>query len=159
MKQGFDMNMLSRRALLGAFAVLPFASYAQAQTGPLVEVEKDAGCGCCKAWISHLEDNGFSVNARDVPYEVLSQSKIDAGLKPEHFSCHTAKVDGYVVEGHVPAEDIRRMLAEKPDALGLTVPGMPMGSPGMDFGNEREAYDVLLVKRDGSAEIYSSYTA
>lgn len=87
----------------------------------------------------------------------LAKLKADAGLAPDLQSCHTAKIGGYVVEGHVPASDIQRLLAEKPDAVGLTVPGMPMGSPGMEAGGEKEPYEVLLVRRDGTTEVFSRY--
>ena len=155
------MHTFSRRSFiigLGATAMTA-ASFkpALAESLPVVEVEKTASCGCCVAWIRHLEDNGFQVSARNVSYGAMVRTKISMGLKQEQFSCHTARVGGYVVEGHVPAADIRRLLAEKPDATGLSVPEMPMGSPGMDFGTQRDPYDVLLVRRDGSAEVYSSY--
>ena len=83
--------------------------------------------------------------------------KARAGITPELSSCHTAFIDGYFVEGHVPAGDVQRLLAERPDALGLTVPGMPIGSPGMEMGDQRDAYDTLLVLRDGSTEVFESH--
>ncbi|MFN0264239.1 DUF411 domain-containing protein [Tepidamorphus sp. 3E244] len=153
---------MTRRTLVTGLAVTALAStvpfrFVAAQSTPVVTVEKSATCGCCIAWIEHLEENGFTVEAKNVSSGALTQSKMAAGLKPEHFSCHTAKVDGYVVEGHVPAADIRKLLAERPDAAGLSVPEMPIGSPGMDFGDDREPYDVLLIARDGSASVFSSY--
>ena len=122
-----------------------------------VDVEKNANCGCCEAWIDHLEQNGFEVAARDLNGEALYQSKLDKGLSADLFSCHTGTVDGYVIEGHVPAADIERLLLERPHAIGLAVPEMPLGSPGMDFGDTKEPYDVLLVRRDGTTEIFQSY--
>lgn len=130
------------------------AAAASAQT---IEVWKSATCGCCTAWIDHVEQNGFSAQAQDVAPGQLARIKADAGLSPDLHSCHTARIDGYVVEGHVPASDIRRLLSEKPDAIGLTVPGMPIGSPGMEAGDEKEPYEVLLVRRDGSTEVFSRY--
>jgi hypothetical protein len=89
----------------------------------------------------------------------IVQHKMRLGLSAPLFSCHTGEIEGYVVEGHVPPEDIRRLLAERPDAVGLSVPGMPVGSPGMEYGDNRDAYDVLLVRRDGSTEVFASYPA
>lgn len=120
-----------------------------------IEVYKSPTCGCCKKWIDHLEQSGFSVKAHDVKDVV--QYKIRHGLSPDLGSCHTALVNGYVIEGHVPAADIRKLLKQKPKAAGLAVPGMPVGSPGMEMGNRRDSYDVLLFRKDGSREVFSSY--
>lgn len=123
-----------------------------------VEVLKSASCGCCIAWGEHMRDQGFAVSEKNVSLVELNTAKNEAGLREEHKSCHTAYVGGYIVEGHVPAEDVRRLLIERPDAIGLAVPGMPYGSPGMGKpGPDAEPYDVLLVKRDGSTEVYSSH--
>ena len=123
-----------------------------------VEVLKSASCGCCIAWGEHMREQGFAVSEKNVSLVELNTAKNEAGLREEHKSCHTAYVDGYVVEGHVPAEDVRRLLTERPDAIGLAVPGMPFGSPGMgEPGPDAEPYDVLLVRRDGSTEVYSSH--
>jgi hypothetical protein len=122
-----------------------------------MDVEKNANCGCCQNWIDHLEHNGFEVAARNLDGDALYQSKLDKGLTSDLFACHTGTVDGYVIEGHVPADDIARLLLERPDAIGLAVPDMPLGSPGMDFGHDKEPYDVLLVRRDGSTEIFASH--
>lgn len=109
------------------------------------------------AWIDHLKDKGFSVKSEDLAMGKLIQLKQRNGINPELASCHTAKVHGYTIEGHVPAREIRRLLTERPDAIGLSVPGMPLGSPGMDFGDDREAFDVLLIRHDGSTETFASY--
>jgi hypothetical protein len=98
---------------------------------------------------------GFTVPMRDVYQDTLWRAKAMAGVRPETASCHTAIIDGYVVEGHVPAEDVRRLLAERPRALGLAVPGMPIGSPGMEVGAQKEAYEVLLLKAGGGTEVFS----
>lgn len=90
---------------------------------------------------------------------LLVRFKLDNGVPQRMVSCHTAQVDGYIIEGHVPAADIRRLLEERPDAVGLAVPKMPLGSPGMDFGSRREPYDVMLIGKDGSLEVYNSYPA
>lgn len=134
-----------------------FSTPALAET--LISVAKSPTCGCCNAWIEHLEENGFAVEAHDLTSPALHQFKLNNGIAPEHMSCHTAIVEGYTIEGHVPAEDIRKLLADRPEATGLAVPGMPIGSPGMEMGAERDAYDVLLVSEDGGADVYSSYEA
>jgi hypothetical protein len=100
---------------------------------------------------------GFKVTEIDLPLADLDAAKAEAGLKPGQTSCHTGRIDGYVIEGHVPAREVRRLLQERPDAIGLTVPDMPYGSPGMGDMADAEPYDVLLVKRDGSTEVYASY--
>jgi hypothetical protein len=107
--------------------------------------------------MKHMQSAGHEVNAHNVGQDALSRIKRLAGLSEDLQSCHTAKIGGYVIEGHVPAEDIARLLIEKPDAIGLAVPNMPMGSPGMNFGPEKEPYDVLLVKRDGSTEVFAKH--
>jgi hypothetical protein len=138
-----------------ALALLP-AAQALAQATP-IEVRKTNGCGCCLAWMEHLEENGFAPTGQDMFAGLLVRFKLDNGVPPRMVSCHTALVDGYVIEGHVPASDIRRLLAERPDAVGLAVPEMPLGSPGMDQGRWREAYDVFLIRNDGSTEVFASY--
>ena len=124
---------------------------------PVIEVWKSATCDCCGAWVKHLEANGFDVKVYDAEPGALAALKRQAGIGDKLASCHTAKIDGYVVEGHVPATDIKRLMAEHPDAVGLTVPGMPIGSPGMEYGDESEPYDVLLVKKDGGTEVYAKH--
>ena len=127
---------------------------------PVVEVWKTASCGCCKDWIKHLEANGFKVQAHDVSNAAKNEMRQRLGLAEQFGSCHTGLVDGYVLEGHVPAREIRRLLKDKPRALGLAVPGMPVGSPGMDgpeYGGLKDAYDVLLVQRGGTARVFQTY--
>ena len=124
---------------------------------PLVEVWKDPNCGCCKDWVAHLEASGFTVRVFDTG-NTAARKRL--GMPDQLGSCHTARVQGYVIEGHVPAKDMQRLLADKPQALGLSVPRMPVGSPGMDgpeYGGRKDPYDVLLVQRDGSTRIYASY--
>lgn len=135
-----------------AFAVALLAAPAAAQG---VEVAKTATCGCCAAWVRHMEAAGFETRTEDMDHGSLARLKIAAGITPETASCHTAMVDGYVVEGHVSAEDVRRLLAERPDAVGIAVPGMPIGSPGMEMGSEREPYEVVLIRRDGALETFA----
>jgi hypothetical protein len=142
-------------ALALTLALLPAAqALAQATS---IEVRKTNGCGCCLAWMEHLEENGFAPTGQDMFAGLLVRFKLDNGVPQRMVSCHTALVDGYVIEGHVPASDIRRLLAERPDAVGLAVPEMPLGSPGMDQGRWREAYDVFLIRNDGSTEVFASY--
>ena len=149
--------MNRRHFIFSTFGAALLARPTLAQTASL-EVFKSPTCGCCSAWIEHMAEAGFTVDARDVDQEELWSLKDRAGITAELSSCHTAFIDGYFVEGHVPAEDVRRMLSERPDALGLTVPGMPIGSPGMEMGSEREAYDTLLVLRDGTTDVFQSHS-
>lgn len=118
-----------------------------------VTVYKTATCGCCKSWIQHLRANGFAVTAYDV--QNLDQIRRQNGVSPQLASCHTARVGGYVVEGHVPAQDIKRLLAEKPSVTGLAVPGMPASAPGMDVG--KDPYNVYTFNVDGSTSVYARY--
>lgn len=118
---------------------------------PLINVYKTPTCGCCTAWIEHLRKHGFEVEAHDLPN--LSQVKERLGVHRSLESCHTAEIDGYVVEGHVPADLIERMIVERPEIAGLAVPGMPMGSPGME-GPYTDRYDVIAFERDGGTTVY-----
>jgi len=150
--------MFQRFILCGGLAFLLISSPTLAENKPLeVEVWKSASCGCCSGWIKHLEAAGYAVKAQDTALGILAKIKRQAGLSPDLQSCHTAKIGGYVIEGHVPAEDVERLLKEKPDAVGLTVPGMPLGSPGMDFGPEKEPYEVLLVMKDGTTKVFAKH--
>lgn len=159
-----------RRGLLQLALLAPLAAAlpARAQSGksatsamsamPKVEVYKSPTCGCCNDWIKHLQDAGFTVHATNVPDSRFYRARF--GMPAKLGSCHTALVAGYVIEGHVPAREIKRLLRERPTALGLSVPAMPVGSPGMDgpeYKGEVDPYDVLLVMGDGSARVYASY--
>ncbi|HEX5391123.1 MAG TPA: DUF411 domain-containing protein [Burkholderiaceae bacterium] len=152
---------MKRRQLLGA-ALAAIAGAATAQTTltnkpPLLQVWKDPNCGCCGDWVKHLQSNGFLVQVIDTG-NVAARKRL--GMPDALGSCHTARVSGYVIEGHVPAADILRLLREKPDALGLAVPGMPIGSPGMDgpeYKGRRDPYDVLLVSRGGATRVFQSH--
>jgi hypothetical protein len=158
--------MMQRRQLIKAMAAIAGAS---AVTPPLlaqakvpVEVWKDPDCGCCKDWVTHLEANGFQVRVHDSGNVA---ARIRLGIPAKLGSCHTAEVvsvqgKGYALEGHVPARDIHRLLKERPQAIGLAVPGMPVGSPGMDgpiYGGRKDPYDVMLVNQGGSSRVYQSY--
>jgi len=120
-----------------------------------ITVWKNPDCGCCLEWVAHLRKNGFEVVTQDVKDTAPVRRKL--GLPDKFGSCHTARLGDYVLEGHVPARELQRLLREKPNALGLAVPGMPVGSPGMEMGDARDAYDVLLVLKDGSSRMYQSY--
>lgn len=122
--------------------------------GPKVDVFKTRTCGCCSKWVEHLRANGFEVNVQDVQDTAVYRLKY--GVPDKLQSCHTAVVSGYVVEGHVPVREIRRLLKDRPKAKGLAVPGMPAGSPGME-GSRSDAYSVLLFDADGHASAYQKY--
>ncbi len=122
-----------------------------------IEVWTNPSCGCCKDWITYLEANGFSVTSyNEGGLEAMNR----LGMPTWFGSCHTASIEGYAIEGHVPVQEILRLLDERPDAVGISVPGMPRGSPGMDgpaYGGVKDPYDVLLIGRDGKATVYQSY--
>ena len=124
-------------------------------TGPEVVVYKSPTCGCCRKWVSYLRSNGFNVTQIDT--HNIQKVKKNQGIPEWLESCHTAIVDGYIVEGHVPVKEIRRMLEEKPSLKGIAVPRMPVGSPGMEQGTRKQPYDVLAIEVDGSTAIYESY--
>lgn len=128
---------------------------APAQAGDAVTVYKSPSCGCCTAWVDHLEENGFEVDA--INTQQINQIKADAGVPQGLASCHTAFVGDYVIEGHVPASDIRRLLAEAPAARGLSVPGMPVGSPGMEMGNRQDPYTVMLFNEAGQIQPFAHH--
>jgi hypothetical protein len=158
------INAVTRRfalrlpLVMTAAALLGQPLYALARSDPnQITVWKNPNCGCCSEWIAHLRKNGFEVAINDVEDTAPIRQKF--GLPAKFGSCHTARMGNYVVEGHVPAQELRRLLREKPSALGLAVPGMPVGSPGMEMGDRRDAYDVLLVRADGSSRVYQSYRA
>lgn len=149
-----------RRTLLAGSLAIGLPGWVTAQPTekfPLVEVWKSPTCGCCTDWVKHMEDNGFRVTVND---SGNTSARARLGIAQKFGSCHTALVDGYAVEGHVPASEIRRLLKEKPKAVGLAVPGMPVGSPGMDgpqYGGRTDAFDVLLVQADGAASVYKQF--
>lgn len=144
---------ISKARNLAVAVVIGLPMLASAAT-QAVEVYKSATCGCCKEWLKHLRANGFAVNAHDVANPSDMREKM--GMPDRLGSCHTAVIGGYAIEGHVPAAEIKRLLAEKPKAKGLVVPAMPAGSPGME-GPMHIPYDVLLVRVDGSTTVYKHY--
>lgn len=157
-----EMNSTSRSTrrvfLLGVLALGAASMPALAATQAIaMRVWKDPNCGCCKDWIAHVQASGFAVKVNETGN---TAARARLGIAERFGSCHTAVVGGYVIEGHVPAADIRRLLAERPAAIGLAVPGMPVGSPGMDgpeYRGRRDAYDVLLLRADGTAAVFRRY--
>jgi hypothetical protein len=151
---------MQRRLIFQAATALIAAAAAPwvvAQTRPQVEVWKDPNCGCCQDWVIYLQANGFDVKVND---SGNAAARTRLRIPEKMGSCHTALVAGYALEGHVPASEIHRLLKEKPKAIGLAVPGMPIGSPGMDgtlYRGRVDAYDVLLVLENGSSRVYKSY--
>ena len=152
----------SRRTILGFIAVgavaavgSRFVSTAPAAT-PTITVYKSPSCGCCSAWVDHMRDAGFDM--RSIDHEDVDRIKAQFGVAPDVQSCHTALVEGYVVEGHVPARDVKRLLDERPAATGLAVPGMPVGSPGMEQGGHKDPYQVILFSSSERA-VYAEYAA
>ena len=119
---------------------------------PHVVVYKSATCGCCLKWVEHMKANGFNVTATDVPD--IEVPKRAHGVPPSLESCHTATIGGYVVEGHVPADSVQRMLRERPAIAGLAVPGMPAGSPGMEVPGYKDAYAVMAFDKAGKSSVY-----
>lgn len=141
--------------LLVSFALSSGAPAAEPRL-PNVLVYKNESCGCCKLWVQHLSKFGFPVQVQNI--DNLNQVKKRVGVPVGMGACHTAEVGGYFIEGHVPAEDIERLLRERPDAKGLTVPGMPAGSPGMEVpSGKTQPYEVLLVARDGSTSVFARH--
>ena len=145
---------MKRREFLVAAIATTFVPLVFAQKAPVVEVWRSPSCGCCGGWVKHLQQNGYATKVNMV--EDTSPVRRQLGMPERLGSCHTAKVEGYVIEGHVPASDIARLLKQKPKALGLTAPGMPAGSPGMDVPNS-PPYDVLLVAADGSTSLWQRH--
>jgi hypothetical protein len=153
------MNLIYRIVLpcLAALVVAGCSdSAAESRKAPQIQVFKNAWCGCCQHWVDHVRAAGFEATTQDV--DNLDSIKREVGVPAAHGSCHTAKVDGYFIEGHVPAKEIKRLLRERPAAKGLVVPAMPLGSPGMEVpSGETQPYDVLLVDENGNTHVYAHY--
>jgi hypothetical protein len=151
---------LARRHFVASMvlAALPaaFSLPARSEAGVSLDVWKDPTCGCCKEWVAHLRSAGFTVTVYD---SGNAAARAKAGIAPRYASCHTALVNGYAIEGHVPSREIQRLLRERPDVIGLAVPGMVKGSPGMEQGGIVEPYAVLLLHRNGGSSTYAKYRA
>lgn len=147
-------TVLSSLAAAAASGLTGLPAFAE-ETLPAVQVFKSPTCGCCGAWVDHMKAAGFTVKVTEV--DDTSVARGQHGLPDKFGSCHTAVVAGYVVEGHVSATDVKKMLTMKPVAIGLAVPGMPVGSPGMEMGSRKDRYQVLLVTKDGRERVFSTY--
>lgn len=149
-------SVMPRRKFVGLLLALSLATLTlpAVAASRQVEVWKDPTCECCKDWIAILRSAGFIVTTHDNGNATARQK---AGVTRQYGSCHTAIVDGYVIEGHVPVREIERLLTERPNAIGLAVPGMVIGSPGMEQGSRVDPYTVLLLLRDGGSSAYAKY--
>jgi len=153
-----NATVTRRTAIAATLGIAVAPALAQGPTSRIpIEIWKDPNCGCCKDWVTHVDANGFAAKVHETG-NGTARSRL--GVDQKFGSCHTAEVGGYAIEGHVPAREIKRLLKEKPDAIGLAVPGMPIGSPGMDgpvYGNRKDAFDVLLLTRGGGSKVYQHY--
>jgi hypothetical protein len=149
-------HQMNRRIFLStAAAVAAAGSVASMASAPLpqVEVYKNPDCGCCGAWVDHLRAAGFPVRVHETPDTAAVRKR--HGIPDRFGSCHTGVVAGYALEGHVPADDVKRLLAKKPVAAGLSVPGMPVGSPGMEMGSRKDPFQVLLIDKAGRSSVFA----
>ncbi len=174
---GIALALLSASSLLAACGAKDAAPSAASSTAPVapganqapvgmatvafIEVWKTPTCGCCKLWVEHLEKEGFKVKANDVPQTGPMRTKL--GIPDDMGSCHTGLIAGFAIEGHVPASEIKRLLSEpaslREQVIGLSVPGMPIGAPGMEMGSKRDKFDVMLVLKSGQHRVYQSYSS
>lgn len=145
--------MIDRRTMIGMFAAaIPAAAFSKPAKAAELNIYKSPYCGCCGAWVDHVRVSGLRAVVHEMEDVTPMAKKL--GVPDGLRSCHTAVIDGYFVEGHVPAADIRKLLSERPKARGIAIPGMPIGSPGMEQGERRDAYDTLLVMPDGSSRAF-----
>lgn len=144
-----------RHKLLVALAPLAVLACAQGTAAATLTVTKTATCGCCGGWVEHMKKAGFTVVVRDV--EDVTPTAQRLGVPDALRSCHTAEIGGYAIEGHVPADDVKRLVADRPEAAGIAVPGMPMGSPGMEQGENKQPYQTLLFDRSGKTRVFASH--
>jgi hypothetical protein len=145
---------MKRRSFIGAIATLSLSPLS-ARAATLVQVYKNPSCDCCTAWVTHLKAAGFSVGVTETEDTIAVRRHL--GMPDRFGSCHTATVQGYVLEGHVPSLEVKRLLAMKPAAIGLAVPAMPVGSPGMEYGDRKDPYHVFLIDRKGHGTVFASY--
>lgn len=149
---------MNRRTLLLSAIALPLMSRVALATPTRMTVYLSPTCGCCSAWVEHARTAGYDLTVIESDQEELMRQKSERGVPDALAGCHTVDVDGYTIEGHVPMEDIARLLSERPDALGLAVPGMPAGSPGMDMGGRVDPFDVMLFTVDGEPTVFASHS-
>ena len=154
MKQ--ESPMRRRKFLIGTFALTTSPSVGFAFPGALI-VNRTETCGCYGVWIERMNSAGLRTEVNYVNEEIFGSIKSQLGIPAELSSCHTATIGSYFIEGHVPAEDIFKLLTERPNARGLSVPGMPIGSPGMEMGNNKEPFDTLLVFENGKTRVFNSH--
>ncbi|MBA3835039.1 MAG: DUF411 domain-containing protein [Sphingomonas sp.] len=144
-----------RRKILVALAPLALLACAQSAVAATLQVTKTATCGCCDGWVEHMKKAGFDVKVRVVGDMAATAARL--GVPDQLRSCHSTEVGGYAIEGHVPAADIKRLLASKPKAVGIAVPGMVVGSPGMEQGGRSQPYQVLLFDKSGRTKVFATY--
>ena len=150
------VTSMKRRLLIGSITAVPLLQMLPARAAASkVHVYKNPSCGCCTAWVEHLKTAGFAVDVTETDDTAAVRKR--HGMPERLAGCHTGVVEGYVLEGHVPAADVKRLLAAKPQAVGLAVPGMPVGSPGMEYGDRKDPYKVILVDRKGRETVFASY--
>ena len=148
--------MNRREFVIGTFAITALPANVFSMSDSLI-VYRTETCGCCGEWVKRMISGGLRAEVQFVNDELLKSIKLQLGISTELSSCHTATISQYFVEGHVPVNDIHRLLIERPKARGLTVPGMPIGSPGMEMGNTREPFDTLLVFENGRTEVFNRH--
>ena len=148
--------MFRREFLIGALAISTFPKSVFASADALI-VNRTESCGCCGAWVERMISAGFKAEVIFVNDEDLRLIKSQLAIPVDLSSCHTATINSYFIEGHVPAEDVRRLLIETPKALGLVVPGMPIGSPGMEMGSNKEPFETLLVFENGETKVFNRH--
>ena len=146
---------MNRRHLIHFLSIAPLWATGSATAAAPVHVYKIESCDCCAKWVEHLKASGFSVQVTTTDDTIAVRKRL--GMPDAYGACHTATVAGYVIEGHVPATEIRRLLAARPAAIGLAVPSMPVGSPGMEYGDRKDPYEVFLIDRRGRATVFASY--
>lgn len=148
-------HLFKRAGALAALSAVPALPAFAASPAPEVQVFKSPTCGCCGSWVEHMRAAGFKVKVTEVDDTAAARKRL--GLPERYGSCHTATVGGYVIEGHVPAAEVKRLLASKPKAIGLAVPGMPPSAPGMDVPGRKDPYQVLLIDTSGQSTVYANY--
>lgn len=146
---------MRRRRLLNLLAPLALLACAESAAAATLVVTRSAYCGCCKNWVEHMKKAGFAVEVHEV--EDVTPTARRLGVPDKLRSCHSSQISGYAIEGHVPAADVKRLLATKPKATGLAVPGMVVGSPGMEQGGHKEPYQVLLFDKSGKTKVFASH--
>ncbi len=149
-----NISVLSLLSILGIGLFIGFNTFNQQAIAEDIMVYKSPTCGCCKKWVTHLRKEGYTVKTKDV--RDMNSIKNKFGVKRQFQSCHTAKIGKYFIEGHVSASDIKRLMKEKPDIKGLSAPGMPMGSPGME-GHRKDKYDVIAIDKNNNATVFSKH--